>query len=142
MWLAVIGGKEEGKSWLVGVCLRAWPADRPPSVTLMTAGMCYLSLGASVSQKNSNKQHLGKGAREKENILNCLDSDCPEATEHGRGCKRHTRREVGEPSSVSPRSLGAWGRQEASLSRVLKSSGLEERRGTGFGNSIPNCRPV
>lgn len=86
-------GKERGNpGWFVP----PGSADRPPSVTLMTPGMCYLSLGASVSQKNSDKQHQDKGTLEKENTLNCLGSDGPAAAEkRGKASKIHSHREVG-----------------------------------------------
>lgn len=85
-------GKERGNpGWFVP----PGSADRPPSVTLMTPGMCYLSLGASVSQKNSDKQHQGKRTLQKENTLNCLGSDGPAAAEKcEKASKIHSHGEV------------------------------------------------
>ena len=55
-------GKERGNPcWFVS----AVPPDRPPSVTLMTLGMCYLPLRASVSHKNSDKNTRVKEPEEK-----------------------------------------------------------------------------
>jgi len=60
------------------------------------------STGSSVSQKSSDKQRQGEGARDKENTLNCLESDGPEAArEHRRASKIHIHTKVEEPSLAS-----------------------------------------